>query len=58
MTDLHQDAPDTERRPEILRELRKRKLIGIPAADSLLRAAQASGDLHLDGPAAGEELRS
>ncbi len=52
MTDLHDNAPDSERRPEILRELRKRKFIGIPIADSLLRAAQASGDLHLDGPAA------
>lgn len=56
MTDLHQDAPDTARRPEILRELRKRKLTGIPAADRLLFAAQANGDLHLDGPAAGEDV--
>jgi hypothetical protein len=54
--DLHDNAPDTERRHEILRELRKRKLIGIPAADRLLLAAQAHGDLHLDGPAAGEDV--
>ena len=56
MTDLHDTAPDTERRPDVLRELRKRPLIGIPAADRLLFAAQANGDLHLDGPDAGEDV--
>lgn len=59
MTDLHQDAPDTERRPDVLRELRKRPLpkqIGIPYADRLLLAAQTNGDLYLDGPDAGEDV--
>lgn len=59
MTDLHDNAPDTERRPDVLRELRKRPLpkqIGIPYADRLLLAAQTNGDLYLDGPDAGEDV--